>query len=295
VLIVLLGTAVLAAVSGTVTAQATTVHSGNGQVVKAYSPAKVGYDLVGSDGGVFAFGDAKFFGSMAGMPLNKPVIGMAATPDGKGYWLVAADGGVFAFGDATFFGSTANSSEQDIVAMAATPDGEGYWLVSNNGPAGPGHAAVYAFGDAHYYGTAPFPLNKPIVGIASIPDGKGYWLVASDGGVFAFGDAPFKGSIGGVEGYLQPVVGIAFNNPTSTYWIAHADGHIEAFETNTLPGEPQIAPNAPIVGISTTNDGVGLRLVASDGGVFCTGNAAFEGSMGGTRLNAPVVGMASMG
>ena len=28
-------------------------------------------------------------------------------------------------------------------------------------------------------------------------DGLGYWLVASDGGVFAFGDAPFRGSTGG--------------------------------------------------------------------------------------------------
>ena len=35
--------------------------------------------------------------------LNKPIVGMAATPDGDGYWLVASDGGVFAFGDAGFF------------------------------------------------------------------------------------------------------------------------------------------------------------------------------------------------
>ena len=32
--------------------------------------------------------------------LNRPIVGMAATPDGKGYWLVASDGGIFAFGDA---------------------------------------------------------------------------------------------------------------------------------------------------------------------------------------------------
>jgi hypothetical protein len=40
-------------------------------------------------------------------------------------------------------------------------------------------------------------LNAPIVGIATTPNGKGYWLVASDGGVFAFGDARFFGSMGG--------------------------------------------------------------------------------------------------
>ena len=35
-----------------------------------------------------------------GTPLNKPIVGMAATPDGGGYWLVGSDGGIFAYGDA---------------------------------------------------------------------------------------------------------------------------------------------------------------------------------------------------
>ncbi len=39
------------------------------------------------------------------MPLNKPIVGIAATPDGGGYWLVASDGGIFNYGDAGFFGS----------------------------------------------------------------------------------------------------------------------------------------------------------------------------------------------
>ena len=42
--------------------------------------------VVASDGGIFAFGDAPFYGSMGGQPLNKPVVGMAATPTGHGYW-----------------------------------------------------------------------------------------------------------------------------------------------------------------------------------------------------------------
>ena len=57
------------------------------------------------DGGVFAFGDAAFYGSMGAAVLNQPIVGMAATPDGRGYWLAAADGGIFAFGDAAFYGS----------------------------------------------------------------------------------------------------------------------------------------------------------------------------------------------
>ena len=68
-------------------------------------PAGAGYWVVASDGGVFAFGDAGFHGSLGELKLNQPIIGMAGTPDGKGYWLVASDGGVFAFGSAGFFGS----------------------------------------------------------------------------------------------------------------------------------------------------------------------------------------------
>jgi hypothetical protein len=64
-----------------------------------------GYRLVASDGGIFSFGDATYFGSMGNQALIAPVVGMTATPDGGGYWLVASDGGIFSFGDATFFGS----------------------------------------------------------------------------------------------------------------------------------------------------------------------------------------------
>ncbi len=41
-------------------------------------------------------------------------------------------------------------------------------------------------------------LNKPVVGMAVDLTEGGYWLVASDGGIFAFGDAPFYGSTGNI-------------------------------------------------------------------------------------------------
>ncbi|MDP9389155.1 MAG: superoxide dismutase family protein, partial [Actinomycetota bacterium] len=148
-----------------------------------------GYWLVADDGGVFAFGDAKFFGSTGALKLNRPVNGMAATPTGQGYWLVASDGGIFAFGDAEFHGSTgAIRLNQPIVGMTPTPSGNGYWLVASDG-------GIFAFGDARFAGsTGAIKLAQPIVGMASTPTGNGYWLVASDGGIFAFGDARFAGS-----------------------------------------------------------------------------------------------------
>jgi hypothetical protein len=84
----------------------------------AATPTGQGYWLVASDGGIFAFGDAPFYGSMGGQPLNQPIVGMAAPiaapPTGTspppttvaGYWMVAADGGIFSF-DTPFFGSPA--------------------------------------------------------------------------------------------------------------------------------------------------------------------------------------------
>ena len=71
-----------------------------------------GYWLAASDGGIFAFGDARFFGSTGGLTLNRPIVGMAVSPTGNGYWLVASDGGLFAFGDAAFYGSTGASAAQ---------------------------------------------------------------------------------------------------------------------------------------------------------------------------------------
>ena len=65
-----------------------------------------GYWTVASDGGIFAFGDAHFYGSMGGKPLDQPIVGMAPSPEGNGYWCVAADGGIFSF-DVPFFGSPA--------------------------------------------------------------------------------------------------------------------------------------------------------------------------------------------
>ena len=247
-----------------------------------------GYRVVATDGGIFNFGDAHFFGSMGGHPLNKPIVGMASTPDGGGYWLVASDGGIFNFGDARFFGSMgAHRLNKPIVGMASTPDGGGYWLVASDG-------GIFNFGDAHFFGsTGAHRLNKPIVGMASTPDGRGYWLVASDGGIFNFGDAPFKGSAGAIK-LNKPVVGMAATPTGEGYWLVATDGGIFNYGDARFSGSRGAHPlNKPIVGMASTTDGGGYWLVASDGGIFNFGDAGFSGSMGGRPLNAPMVAMAA--
>jgi hypothetical protein len=56
----------------------------NQPIVGIASPNADSYWLVASDGGVFSFGNAGFYGSMGGKPLNQPVVGMAADPTGAG-------------------------------------------------------------------------------------------------------------------------------------------------------------------------------------------------------------------
>ncbi len=246
-----------------------------------------GYRFVASDGGVFDFGSAGFYGSTGGLTLNRPIVGMASTPSAKGYWLVASDGGIFAFGDAQFYGSTGSLHlNQPIVGMAATPSGAGYWLVASDG-------GIFAFGDAQFDGsTGSLHLNQPIVGMAATPSGAGYWLVASDGGIFTFGDAQFDGSTGSLH-LNQPIVGMAATPSGGGYWLVASDGGIFTFGNAQFDGSTgSLRLNKPVVGMAATPSGGGYWLVAADGGIFAFGDAGFFGSTGGLALNRPIVGMA---
>jgi hypothetical protein len=155
-----------------------------------------GYFMVGSDGGVFAFGDATYAGSC-------PAIGgctgaaVAVIPDaaGNGYWLVTKQGYVYTFGDAPTLGSAGpQEGAVPVTSAVRTPDGVGYWILFANG-------VVDAFGDAANYGSPigpgdTGPLN-PATAIFATGAGNGYWVAAADGAVYAFADAPNDGSMAG--------------------------------------------------------------------------------------------------
>ena len=248
-------------------------HLNSPIVAMSSTPTGHGYWNAASDGGIFAFGDAAFHGSMGGQPLTRPVVGMAATSDGKGYWEVAADGGLFAFGDADFHGSMGGQPlAQPVVGIAATPDGRGYWEVAADG-------GLFAFGDAGYFGsTGNIRLNRPIVGMASTPDGLGYWLVASDGGVFAFGDAGYFGSMGGQQ-LNRPIVAIAAHG-SSGYWLVASDGGVFSFGSAPFYGSTgNLTLAQPVVGMSPGPRDDGYWMVAADGGIFAFGDSEYFGSM----------------
>ena len=149
-----------------------------------------GYFMVASDGGVFAFGDARFEGSCPGIGgCSGAAVAVMPDQSGNGYWLVTANGGVYAFGDAPFYGDPPPSSVP-VVDAVATPDGHGYWILYANG-------GVSAFGDAAPLGAPLGYVNSfnPAAAIFPTADGRGYWVAAARGDVFTYGDAPFLGSM----------------------------------------------------------------------------------------------------
>jgi hypothetical protein len=252
------------------------------------APPNSSYWMVASDGGIFTFGNAGFYGSAGSLPLNKPVVAMAPTASKDGYWLVASDGGIFSYGDAAFHGSMGGKPlNAPIVGMAATSDGGGYWLVASDG-------GIFSFGDAGFHGSmGGKALNRPIVGMAASRDDLGYWLVASDGGIFSFGDAGFHGSMGG-KALNRPIVGMAASRDDLGYWMVASDGGIFSFGDSSFFGSAGGATlNKPAVGVAPTPDGRGYWIAASDGGIFNYGDANFYGSEGGLVLNKPIVGVAS--
>ncbi len=212
------------------------------------TPSGSGYWLVAADGGVFDFGSAKFYGStysygITGLsgtrPLDAPIVGAVAAPDGSGYYLVAADGGVFDFGSAKFSGST------------------------------------YDLGYTGLRGSHPLP--GPITDIMPNPTGQGYYVVCKTGNVLAIGGAPSLGnakvghavaiipSVPVYTGTPQPRQRTPAKTPTpSPQYVP---------PTRTTTPSPQYVPPAPqstplaldTTSLSVSNNSVNAHLSATGG------------------------------
>jgi len=171
----------------------------------ATTPNGNGYWLVEANGAVYPFGISRFEGSLPDMGVTvHDIVGMAATPTDMGYWLVGADGGVYAFGNAPFMGSMVGLGQHvtNAVGIAGTSDGAGYWVATAAG-------AVAGFGSAGNFPGSPLVLNAPVSSITPTFSGSSYWLFGKDGGVFAYGGAPFEGSLPGLGIQVSDIVGSA--------------------------------------------------------------------------------------
>ena len=81
----------------------TTTGDPNTPPVTVKSTGRNGYWMLGSDGKVFAFGEAKHLGAPT-LPAGISAADLETTPAGNGYWIVDSAGNVFAYGDAAFHG-----------------------------------------------------------------------------------------------------------------------------------------------------------------------------------------------
>ena len=240
----------------------------------ASTPDGGGYWIASANGGVFAFGDATFYNSLSGIALAKPIVGIAATPDGNGYWLVASDGGIFAFGDAGFYGSMGGhpldqaGGGHRLHPRRATATGKWPPTAGSSPSATPPSTAPWAATRS----TSRWWASPPT------PNGRGYWEVASDGGIFAFGTAPFHGSTG--ERHVSSSPWWPWSPPptaTATGWWPPTAGSSPSV-TPPSTARPAVPPSSRPSSAWRPRT-AGYWLAAADGGVFSFG-VPFHGSIG---------------
>jgi len=235
------------------------------------------YDLVGADGGVFAFGGA-FYGSLPGLGIHvSDISGIVSSATRSGYYLVGSDGGVFSF-NARFVNSLPGVGVHvsDIVGIVPTSTGTGYFVVGRDG-------GVFSF-------NAPFEGSLPgsgvhvadIVAIAATADDKGYLLIGADGSVYAFGDARWSGNA------PAGAVAITSTRDGRGYWVVGSDGLVANFGDAGNFGDLPVlgVPVSDVVGIVPSGDGLGYLLIGRDGGVFGFGDAGYAGSLPALGVHA---------
>ena len=247
--------------------------------------------------GVVAVGATGFDGTRAGYSTVASFVDLVApggTGDGEPSHEihVLAPGGGTRFRSGTSYSAPLVSAAVALVlgARPATTAAQAASLVvaaaADRGAPGPDPEYGVGLLDADAaLAAAGVPMRRPV-------PPTGYRLVASDGGVFAFGGAPFLGSTGALR-LARPVVGAAATGSGQGYWLVASDGGVFAFGDAAFLGSTGgLALARPVVGMAPTASGRGYWLVASDGGVFAFGDAAFVGSTGGLALARPIVGMA---
>ena len=256
-----------------------------------------GYWLVEATGRLHPFGVAQAtLGSLPLIPVpnGTEVVDLAVTAGGSGLYALDSRGEVRAFGSARHLGNAPPgvlAAGERWSVLVTAPGGGGYWVYSDRGRG-------VAFGVPDVGGVEHLGLFAPILAGAATASGKGVWLLGADGGVFTFGDARFRGSVPQfvpLDRLVRPLSGMIPEPSGNGYWLIAEDGGVFAFSAPFRGSLPEVVPvdrlEAPIIG--GVPYGNGYVLVGRDGGVFNFSNLPFLGSLGGKRLDSPVVAIAA--
>jgi ribosomal protein L24E len=165
-------------------------------------------------------------------------------------------------------GQAGAAADSPMMSSAPSP---GYWLMNGNGSSyafnAPnfGSPATYGNDTCVNQGGVASPLYA-CVGLSAVPSGAGYWMASGPTDL-----NPWTGAL-------------------SYAGLADSFGYVGTYPNgSSCSGVDGL--NAPIVGIAAIAHG--FWLVGSDGGVYGMRGAPFYGSMGGTHLNEPMVGIAA--
>ena len=216
---------------------------------------------------------------------DRGYVDLDITPDDDGVWLTRSDGFVEARGSAGQFGNATLQPEQRTVALVGSPSGRGYWLVTGRG-------AIHAFGDAEpYSGIDHLELAGAVVDAQLDADGSGLYLLSEDGGVFAIGDAVFRGSLPGLGPDVAPEARAhSISIGPGGYLVSVLDGIFVFGTAEFRSGLPVVAlggVDRDVVDVAVRRDGRGYWKLGRDGGVFAIGSR-FAGSASGFVLGEAV-------
>jgi hypothetical protein len=223
--------------------------------------------------------------------LRLPARTRPSGPTSSGYLIVGSQGKVDAFGQTSHLGDAWGDLGPGRVAqLQAASSGTGYWMLDDEGE-------VMAFGGARHFGhleAAQRLSSEKAVALSAIPGDAGYRIFTDRGRVFSFGSAQNLGDL--AESRLnRPIVAAVGTLSGRGYIMVADDGGVFTFGDARFAGsmgDRQL--NAPIRSVALDRAAQGYWLAAADGGVFAF-NAPYRGSLGSTRLNAPIVGMAACG
>jgi len=150
-------------------------------VAGARTPSHKGLWLAGSDGGIFSFGDARFYGSTGAIRLNKPIVAMHPRRRAAGT------------------GSAPRRRDLRVRRRALLTDRRANIRLNKRSWRWRRHRRARATGSAPATAGSSrtasallridrhIRLNKPIVGDGVDTVGQGLLLCASDGGIFNYG------------------------------------------------------------------------------------------------------------